>query len=76
MSTNGVHIAKVSITPKLSFFETLFKTRKDETVVECNVWDFAGQSVFHSTHRFFITPFALYLVLYDMTKPETIGRVK
>lgn len=34
------------------------------------------QAVFHSTHRFFITPYALYVVLYDMNKMQTHERVK
>ena len=32
--------------------------------------------MFHSTHRFFITPNAIYAILYDMTRPETIDRIK
>lgn len=43
---------------------------------EFSVWDFGGQTVFHSTHRFFITNFALYLVLFDMSRPDSIERLK
>jgi GTPase SAR1 family protein len=47
-----------------------------EPRVKFNVWDFGGQAVFHSTHRFFMTANSLYVVLYDMNKPMTCDRLK
>lgn len=70
LSTNGVDITKVTLTRNQSFF-----SKKLESVV-CNMWDFGGQTVFHSTHRFFITPYSLYMVLYDMRLPDTLERAK
>ena len=32
--------------------------------------------MFHSTHRFFVTPYALYLVLYDISSPESIDGIR
>ncbi|KAH3689069.1 uncharacterized protein LOC127864138 [Dreissena polymorpha] len=33
-----------------------------------SVWDFAGQTLYYSTHQFFLNKRSIYLVLMDMTK--------
>eukprot|EP00026_Physarum_polycephalum_P000182 Phypoly_transcript_00182.p1 GENE.Phypoly_transcript_00182~~Phypoly_transcript_00182.p1 ORF type:complete len:2033 (+),score=208.26 Phypoly_transcript_00182:30-6101(+) len=78
ISTNGVNIAQMTIgrTKPQARFNLFIRKQKKSQQVKFSVWDFGGQSVFHSTHRLFITPFALYVVLYDMSKPETRERVK
>ncbi len=38
--------------------------------LEIMVWDFAGQAVFHATHRLFLSQNALYLLVYAEHPPE------
>lgn len=40
-----------------------------------SIWDFAGQEVYYSTHQFFLSSRALYLVVWNVAKPETLERV-
>ena len=42
----------------------LFKTT-DDRVFRLNVWDFGGQEIYHSTHKFFLTSRSLYVLLDD-----------
>lgn len=37
----------------------------EEAVVGLNIWDFGGQEVMYSTHRFFLTSRTLYLLVLD-----------
>jgi internalin A len=36
-----------------------------------NIWDFGGQSIYHQTHRFFLTQRSLYLLVSDSRKEDT-----
>lgn len=75
ISTNGIHISNLFLTaPSSNLFGR--RTNQKEQGVNYNVWDFGGQAVFHSTHRFFLTANALYMVLYDMSKLDTCERLK
>ena len=40
----------------------------DDDDVYCTLWDFAGQSVFYSTHALFLTHRAIYLLVNDLSK--------
>lgn len=42
-----------------------------------NIWDFAGQDIYHATHRLFMQSDAVYLLFWDWetyTRPETIWK--
>ncbi len=41
-----------------------FTTDKDQEI-KLNLWDFGGQLIYHSTHRFFLSHNALYLLITD-----------
>lgn len=40
-----------------------------------NVWDFGGQEIYHSTHRYFLSANAVYLVVLDPTLNDVAGRL-
>ena len=42
--------------------------------LEYFIWDFGGQEIFHSTHRWFMRSRAVYLVVWDRTS-EALGRI-
>ena len=55
--------------------ETLIKKLRDkvdkvdsENDVYSVLWDFAGQSVYYETHQLFLTPRAIYLLVYDLSR--------
>jgi len=39
--------------------------------LQVNIWDFGGQSIYKSTHRFFLSHRALYILLTDGRKEDT-----
>ncbi len=57
-STEGVEITGV----KLSSIKKSIEKEKDANV---NIWDFAGHSVTHAAHRFFLSERCLYIILCD-----------
>ncbi|XP_015755712.1 PREDICTED: uncharacterized protein LOC107335204 [Acropora digitifera] len=58
--------------------ETLIKKLRDEIDkmeseddIYSVLWDFAGESVYYETHQLFLTPKAIYLLVYDLSRdPE------
>lgn len=76
ISTNGVNIETLNLPRPTTLFDRLNWKNEEDTGIQFNVWDFGGQAVFHSTHRFFLTSNAIYVILYDMSNRKTIDRVK
>ncbi len=42
-----------------------------ETKLRTNIWDFGGQQIYHSTHQFFLTERAVYILVADTRKENT-----
>lgn len=42
------------------------KQLKSEGLVECGIWDFAGQKEYYATHQTFCTPDAIYILVADI----------
>lgn len=40
-----------------------------------NLWDFGGQEIYHSTHQFFLTQRALYVLVWDALSEDEYGRI-
>jgi GTPase SAR1 family protein len=39
-----------------------------DLLVDCSIWDFAGQKEFYATHQTFLTSSAIYLLTVDLSK--------
>jgi internalin A len=46
-------------------------TGRNQQQYRINIWDFGGQSIYHQTHRFFLTQRSLYLLVADSRKENT-----
>lgn len=42
-----------------------------EKLFQANLWDFAGQEIYHATHRFFLTTRSLYVLVADTRQEDT-----
>eukprot|EP00062_Callorhinchus_milii_P023550 gi/632982518/ref/XP_007908179.1/ PREDICTED: LOW QUALITY PROTEIN: leucine-rich repeat serine/threonine-protein kinase 2 [Callorhinchus milii] len=65
-SETGPEKPTIGIDVKEWVFQVKEKKEREEYVL--NVWDFAGQEEFYSTHPHFMSLRALYLVVYDLNK--------
>lgn len=45
--------------------------KSEHTDFMVNIWDFGGQDIMHSTHRYFLTKRSLYILLADNRKEDT-----
>lgn len=80
LDTNAIHVGILQLShpsSKSSVFEKFLHSSKVDKgpTVQFNVWDYGGKAIFHSIHRFFVTSNTLYLVVYDMSKPETLDTI-
>lgn len=46
--------------------QTETEKMKSEGLIECGIWDFAGQKDYYATHQTFFTPYAIYLLVADI----------
>ena len=54
---------------KLFYQDVIQQWKKgDEKHIYMTFWDFAGQSTYYSTHQVFISPNAVYLIVFDLSK--------
>lgn len=48
------------------------KVNKEVEEIFSILWDFGGQSVYYATHPIFLTPRAIYLLIYDMSRDPNV----
>lgn len=65
-STEGIHINRWII-PKSRIGDLNPKIQRD---LQINLWDFGGQEIYHSTHQFFLTKRAVYLLVTESRKED------
>jgi len=69
ISTDGIDVYDWTV--KLKLFST------DEMVnAAFTLWDFAGQSIYYTTHQFFLSSRALYLIVLDQTQSDEVSKVE
>ncbi|RZK10466.1 MAG: hypothetical protein EOO43_20245, partial [Flavobacterium sp.] len=65
-STEGIQINRWII-PQAEVSEFNPKIQRD---LQINVWDFGGQEIYHSTHQFFLTKRAVYLLVTESRRED------
>lgn len=48
----------------------------DHRTIKFNVLDLGGQEVFQNTHQFFMTNYAIYVVMFDLSNESTYERAQ
>eukprot|EP00026_Physarum_polycephalum_P000783 Phypoly_transcript_00784.p1 GENE.Phypoly_transcript_00784~~Phypoly_transcript_00784.p1 ORF type:complete len:1126 (+),score=166.43 Phypoly_transcript_00784:12-3389(+) len=61
LSTDGIDIATWKV--------KLDKVTKKK--IEFSCWDFAGQEIYYNTHQFFLSKSAIYILVWNIARPET-----
>ena len=56
-------------TKGIAIYRHSFQLKNGRTF-RLNVWDFAGQEIYHATHQFFLTHRSLYILLDDTRKDD------
>ena len=46
-----------------------FQVEHEKRLTTVSIWDFAGQSIYYSTHHFFLSARAIYLLVLDISRP-------
>ena len=66
----GSSLEKASTLPKeiQKLLHAKFKAMEDDDAIEFVLWDFAGQSVFYTTHVLFLSQIAMYILTHDLSK--------
>ena len=75
LSTDGIDIGKLHYDCKFVDREKSVEETK-KTKVEVSIWDFAGQEIYYTTHQFFLSERAVYLLVWNISRSEEESRVE
>eukprot|EP01122_Echinamoeba_exundans_P003417 TRINITY_DN13520_c0_g1_i1.p1 TRINITY_DN13520_c0_g1~~TRINITY_DN13520_c0_g1_i1.p1 ORF type:complete len:2607 (+),score=540.72 TRINITY_DN13520_c0_g1_i1:119-7939(+) len=76
ISTDGVEISSATFEWFNDGPKAIPKFKQGENIpVQLSLWDFGGQTVYYTTHQFFLSERSLFLVLYNLERPIEDSRV-
>ena len=69
------HVCNDHILKDQKLFYVLSDTEQETVSVKFRGWDFAGQEIYYTTHQFFMSEDALYVVVWDPRQPLEHARI-
>ena len=48
----------------------------EQGAIKLQIWDFAGQEIFYSTHSFYLSDSAIYLIVWDVNDADSLARAE
>ena len=73
---HDIFVADRRATDGLAIVSWTLQTKEMPAPLSINVWDFGGQEIFHSTHRYFLSSNAVYVVVLDPTISDVLARLE
>eukprot|EP00026_Physarum_polycephalum_P000022 Phypoly_transcript_00022.p1 GENE.Phypoly_transcript_00022~~Phypoly_transcript_00022.p1 ORF type:complete len:3281 (-),score=556.54 Phypoly_transcript_00022:159-8669(-) len=76
ISTDGIDIHSLTfqgVFEEGGDHDKVVRVKKDITL---NVWDFAGQEIYYTTHQFFLSERSIYVVVWNLLEEETASRIE
>ena len=75
LSTDGIDVGCISYTKKNASKNNINDDNREDTV-ELNIWDFAGQEIYYTTHQFFLSERSVYIIVWNIAKAEEESRIE
>eukprot|EP01117_Protostelium_nocturnum_P004285 TRINITY_DN1566_c0_g1_i1.p1 TRINITY_DN1566_c0_g1~~TRINITY_DN1566_c0_g1_i1.p1 ORF type:complete len:1485 (+),score=528.53 TRINITY_DN1566_c0_g1_i1:71-4525(+) len=76
LSTDGIDIAEFSTTSLKEDKKAKGKEKTKSVKIDWSAWDFAGQEVYYSSHQFFLSSRAIYIVVWNLLHPPESSRLE
>jgi GTPase SAR1 family protein len=66
LATDGIEITSSTFIARKAKDKKDKEKKYPEKLIRLSIYDFAGQAVYYATHQFFLTPFSIYILVYNM----------